>query len=122
MLEHVMLVLLKTSTRKHVQHHRPEGKRADFSLQNVTVNDFGNRFWKLQSCLPPDKGSFLDLPPNNHLEILVTGKVLHDKEKNVYISESVLLVSDSHFSIMSIMSFLSLSSFPFLCLFLCLLG
>ncbi|EFB30116.1 hypothetical protein PANDA_017880, partial [Ailuropoda melanoleuca] len=41
-LEDVMFVLLKTSTRKRVQHQRPEGKWTDFSLRNVTGNDTGN--------------------------------------------------------------------------------
>ncbi|XP_045377738.2 T-cell-interacting, activating receptor on myeloid cells protein 1-like [Camelus bactrianus] len=67
----VMFALLKAGTPMPMQRRSPEEKRAEFSLQNVSIGDTGN-----YSCVYyQTRAPFLASRPSDHLAIRVTGKI-----------------------------------------------
>ncbi|XP_064345878.1 T-cell-interacting, activating receptor on myeloid cells protein 1-like isoform X2 [Camelus dromedarius] len=66
----VTFALLKAGTAMPMQRRSPEEKRAEFSLQNVSIGDTGN-----YSCVYyQTRAPFLASRPSDHLAIWVTGK------------------------------------------------
>ncbi|XP_058386186.1 T-cell-interacting, activating receptor on myeloid cells protein 1-like isoform X2 [Diceros bicornis minor] len=71
----VMFALLKAGSSMPIQLQGPAGKKTDFSLQNVTVNDTGN-----YSCVYyQTRAPFWASEPSDHLVIWVTEFRLPDK-------------------------------------------